>query len=168
MIKRLLQQKNAYFDTGALYRNKRFLAIESLYEHLSSPSREENELLCSYCAIFFPPSRYHNWYNVGNALTKVGAFFYTLFPLIFVTKPAATVRKGKTAYSWVHLPFDIRILQEHKEKDWNLVSKFQSFYGGGEGNRTPVRRPNYRIFSERSTHFGFPLPQRLRTGYGAW
>ena len=34
--------------------------IESLYEHLSSPSREENELLCSYCAIFFPPSRYHN------------------------------------------------------------------------------------------------------------
>jgi len=47
----------------------------------------------------------------------VGAFFYTLFPLIFVTKAAATVRKGKTAYSWVHLPFDIRILQEHKEKD---------------------------------------------------
>lgn len=41
-------------------------------------------------------------------------------------------------------------------------------FGGGEGNRTPVRRPNYRIFSERRTHFGFPLPQRLRTGYGAW
>lgn len=26
MIKRLLQQENAYFDTGALYQNKRFLA----------------------------------------------------------------------------------------------------------------------------------------------
>ena len=25
MIKRLLQQENAYFDTGALYQNKRFL-----------------------------------------------------------------------------------------------------------------------------------------------
>lgn len=31
MIKRLLQQENAYFDTGALYQNKRFLAIENAY-----------------------------------------------------------------------------------------------------------------------------------------
>ena len=42
----------------------------------------------------------------------------------------------QTAYSRVHLPFRIRILQEHKEKDWNLVSKFQSFYGGAYRIRT--------------------------------
>ena len=29
VIKRLLQQENAYFDTGALYQNKRFLASKS-------------------------------------------------------------------------------------------------------------------------------------------
>lgn len=47
----------------------------------------------------------------------VGAFFYTLFLLIFVAKAAVTARKGKTAYSQVHSKFRIRILQEHKEKD---------------------------------------------------
>ena len=53
MIKRLLQQKNAYFDTGALYRNKRFLAIESLYEHLSFSSCEEEMNCCVRIALYF-------------------------------------------------------------------------------------------------------------------
>ena len=95
-------------------------------------------------------------------------FLYVIFQLDFIPGTVAKEVLLHYSYSRVHLPFCIRILQEHKEKDWNLVSKYQSFYGGGEGNRTPVRRPNYRIFSERRTHFGFPLPQRLRTGYGAW
>ena len=38
--------------------------------------------------------------------------------------------------------------------------------GGGEGNRTPVRKPENLSFSERSPRFCVPSAQRPRTGSG--
>ena len=58
--KTFIVKMGAYFCiVGALYQNKRYLTIESLYEHLSFPSCEkENELLRSYCVTFLPPLKY--------------------------------------------------------------------------------------------------------------
>ena len=61
---------------------------------------------------------------------------YTVFQRKFIPGMAAKEICRNHSYSRVHLPFCIRILQEYKEKDWNLVSKFQSFYGGAGGIRT--------------------------------
>jgi len=38
--------------------------------------------------------------------------------------------------------------------------------GGGEGNRTPVRKHADTAFSERSHDFDIPSAQRLMTGFG--
>ena len=64
-------------------------------------------------------------------------FLYAVFSRILGPGMAAKETCQNHSYSRVHLPFCIRFLQEHKEKDWNLVSKFQSFYGGAKGTRTP-------------------------------
>lgn len=37
-------------------------------------------------------------------------------------------------------------------------------YGGGEGNRTPVRKSDCQAFSERSLRFNIPSPRRPQTG----
>ena len=39
------------------------------------------------------------------------------------------------------------------------------FVGGGEGNRTPVRKLADIVFSERSHDFGIPLAERLAAGF---
>ena len=57
-------------------------------------------------------------------------FLHSIFQCEFVPGVAEKETCRNHSYSRVHLPFCIRILQEYKEKDWNLVSKFQSFYGG--------------------------------------
>ena len=38
-------------------------------------------------------------------------------------------------------------------------------YGGGGGNRTPVRKLADIVFSERSHDFGIPLTERLAAGF---
>ena len=38
-------------------------------------------------------------------------------------------------------------------------------FGGGEGNRTPVRKLADIVFSERSHDFGIPLTERLAAGF---
>ena len=53
---------------------------------------------------------------------------YTVFQWDSGEKKKMTEQSCKTANFRLHLPFCIRILQEQKGKDWNLVSKFQSFY----------------------------------------
>ena len=63
-------------------------------------------------------------------------FIYAVFQQKFLPGLAAKETCQNHSYSRVHLPFWIRILQEQKEKDWNLVSKFQSFYGRSGGIRT--------------------------------
>ena len=40
------------------------------------------------------------------------------------------------------------------------------FYGGAEGNRTPVRRQLDKTFSERSLLFSFPLPSGNKHPHG--
>ena len=55
-------------------------------------------------------------------------FLHSIFQCEFVPGVAEKETCRNHSYSRVHLPFCIRNLQEHKEKDWNLVSKFQSFY----------------------------------------
>ena len=40
-----------------------------------------------------------------------------------------------------------------------------SVFGGGEGNRTPVRKPLATAFSECSRSFEIPLTQRRKAGY---
>ena len=52
---------------------------------------------------------------------------------------AETVVSRKAANPRVHLPFCSRNLQDKKKKDYNLVSKLQSLYGGGGGIRTLER-----------------------------
>ena len=37
-----------------------------------------------------------------------------------------------------------------------IVSKLRCFFGGGEGSRTPVRKPVHMVFSERSRWLEFP------------
>lgn len=37
-------------------------------------------------------------------------------------------------------------------------------FGGGEGNRTPVRKSDCQVFSERSLRFNIPSPRRPQTG----
>jgi len=38
-------------------------------------------------------------------------------------------------------------------------------YGGGEGNRTPVRKSIYRGLFHHSRYFKFPSVRRLTTGF---
>lgn len=40
-------------------------------------------------------------------------------------------------------------------------------YGGGEGNRTPVRKSIPKAFYECSLYINIPLDSRLQTGYYA-
>ena len=44
-------------------------------------------------------------------------FLYAVFQMIFIPVMAAKELCWKNSYSRVHLPFSIRNLQEHKEKD---------------------------------------------------
>ena len=46
-----------------------------------------------------------------------------------------------------------------KEKPQRLLR-----FGGGEGNRTPVRKSDCQAFSERSLRFNIPSPRRPQTG----
>ena len=48
----------------------------------------------------------------------------------------------------------------------NSRPKGRHFYGGAEGNRTPVRRQLDRTFSGRSLLFTFPLPHGNKHPYG--
>ena len=48
-----------------------------------------------------------------------------------------------------------------KEKPQRLLR-----FGGGEGNRTPVRKSDCQAFSERSLRFNIPSPRRPQTGSG--
>ena len=65
-------------------------------------------------------------------------FLYAVFSRILGPGMAAKETCQNHSYSRVHLPFCIRFLQEHKEKDWNLVSKFQSFYGGLDKSKSEI------------------------------
>ena len=51
-----------------------------------------------------------------------------------------------------------------KRKVPAFVSKAGTYYGGGGGNRTPVRKLADIVFSERSHDFGIPLAGRLAAG----
>ncbi len=42
------------------------------------------------------------------------------------------------------------------------------FDGGGEGSRTPVRKPVDETFSERSGYFKIPLTRPLTAKYALW
>ena len=56
-------------------------------------------------------------------------FLCAVFEGEITSDVSATVAGRKTANFRVQKSFCIWILQEHKEKDWNLVSKFQSLFG---------------------------------------
>ena len=51
-----------------------------------------------------------------------------------------------------------------QEKTLTFVSRLAFFYGGGEGGRTPVRRPAELSFSERSLRFDIPSVRPPQTG----
>lgn len=57
MIKRLLQQKSAYFDTVALYQNKRFLADAILCELFDFSLHGGSRVKCSHVVLCGPPRR---------------------------------------------------------------------------------------------------------------
>ena len=50
----------------------------------------------------------------------------------------------------------------HNKKPENR--SFQTNCGGGEGNRTPVRKHAHTVFSERIHGFGIPLAARPMAG----
>ena len=53
----------------------------------------------------------------------------------------------------------------HKRKLILVEEEFDaSSFGGGEGNRTPVRKSDCQAFSERSLRFNIPSPRRPQTG----
>ena len=58
-----------------------------------------------------------------------------------------------------------------KEKNPSQLPNGMGFgflkYGGGEENRTPVRKSDYQAFSERSLCFNIPSLKRPQTGLGA-
>ena len=65
-------------------------------------------------------------------------------------------------------PLEIRTFRQ-KESTAILirfVSKLRCLFGGGEGSRTPVRKPSHQAFSERIGHFPFPCPGPCPKGPG--
>ena len=48
----------------------------------------------------------------------------------------------------------------------HIVSKLPCSYGGAEGGRTPVRRPDEQSISERSLRIDIPSARLPQTGYG--
>ena len=71
---------------------------------------------------------------------KVGAFHPMERQRAFSCRfQHAAENNSKYSYFWVQLPFCRRNLQDKKNKDYNLVSKLQSLYGGGGGIRTLER-----------------------------
>ena len=48
-----------------------------------------------------------------------------------------------------------------------IVSKLRCFFGGGEENRTPVRKPLDTAFYERIRSFAFPSPDAERKAAGS-
>ena len=78
------------------------------------------------------------------------------------TKSACTLKRIQKRKS---LKIPINKDFSGKKEDTDIVSISASFVGGGEGNRTPVRKLADIVFSERSHDFGIPLTERLAAGF---
>ena len=61
---------------------------------------------------------------------------------------------------FTHVPKQPKSLISSGFRAWKksavILSKLRWTFGGGEGNRTPVRKPVHRSFSERRRSFAFP------------